>query len=101
MATNMQKTIAKIKVEGVLKEIAFKTTGEQVVMADGRTAEAVIASILTSIANLPNDSAIDEKVKNSCDALYNKIMGSYASITLRSGSANSVNASPYFSSNLL
>lgn len=75
MATNMQKTIAKIKVEGVLKEIAFKTTGEQVVMADGRTAEAVIASILTSIANLPNDSAIDEKVKNSCDALYNKIMG--------------------------
>lgn len=75
MATNMQKTIAKIKVEGVLKEIAFKTTGEQVVMADGRTAEAVIASILTSIANLPNDSAIDEKVKISCDALYNKIMG--------------------------
>ena len=70
MATNMQKTIAKIKVEGVLKEITFKTTGEQVVMADGRTAEAVIASILTSIANLPN-----EKVKISCDALYNKIMG--------------------------
>ena len=34
MATNMQKTIAKIKVEGVLKEIAFKTTGEQVVMAE-------------------------------------------------------------------
>ena len=73
--TTMEKRIAKIKVEGVLKELAFKTTGEQVVMADGRTAETVIAAIITNIANLPTGSDIDEKVKNSCDALYNKIMG--------------------------
>lgn len=75
MSTIMEKRIAKIKVEGVLKEIAFKTTGEQVFLADGRTVETVIASILTNIADLPNDSAVDEKVKKSCDALYNKIMG--------------------------
>lgn len=75
MATNMQKTIAKIKVEGVLKELAFKTTGEQVFLADGSTVEAVIASILTNIASQPTDSMIDAKVKASCDALYNKIMG--------------------------
>lgn len=75
MATNMQKTIAKIMVEGKLKDIAFKTTGEQVILNDGNTVESVIASILTNIADLPTDGAIDEKVKNSCDALYNKIMG--------------------------
>lgn len=75
MTTTMEKRIAKIKVEGNLKEIAFKTLGTQVFLEDGKTAEEVIASILTSIATLPTDSAIDEKVKNSCDALYNKIMG--------------------------
>lgn len=75
MATNMQKTIAKIMVEGKLKDIAFKTTGEQVILNDGNTVESVIASIITNIANLPNDNAIDTKIKNSCDALYNKIMG--------------------------
>ena len=34
-------------------------------------------------------------------ACFFSFQTSYASITLRSGSANSVNASPYFSSNLL
>lgn len=73
--SNIQKAIAKIKVEGMLKEIALKTTGEQVHLADGTTAEAAIASIITNIANLPTDSTVDAKVKDSCDALYNKIMG--------------------------
>lgn len=63
MTTTMEKRIAKIKVEGNLKEIAFKTLGTQVFLEDGKTAEEVIASILTSIATLPTDSAIDEKVK--------------------------------------
>lgn len=73
--SNIQKAIAKIKVEGMLKEIALKTTGEQVHLADGTTVEAAIASIITNIANLPTDSTVDAKVKDSCDALYNKIMG--------------------------
>lgn len=73
--SNIQKAIAKIKIEGILKEAAIKTIGEQVFLADGTTVEATIASILTNIANLPTESTVDTKVKASCDALYNKIMG--------------------------
>ena len=75
MATPVQKAIAEIKVEGVLKELMFKTIGTQVVLNSGETVESQLASILTEISDLPTDSNVDDKIKASCDALYNKILG--------------------------
>lgn len=73
--TPMEYVIAKIKLEGTLKEVLFKTTGALVTMADGRTAEAVIADVLQQITSLPTDSGIDNKISAATDELYNKIMG--------------------------
>lgn len=73
--TPMEYVIAKIKLEGALKEIFFKTTGSLVTMADGKTLEAAFAEMLTQINSLPTDSGIDNKIKTANDDLYNKIMG--------------------------
>lgn len=75
MATPMQKAIAEIKAEGVLKELMFKTIGTQVILNSGETVESQIASILSEISSLPTDSNVDSRIKASCDELYNKILG--------------------------
>lgn len=75
MANNIQEVIAKLKIEGVLKEVGLRTYGEFVYLADGTTAEAAIANILSQITNLPTDSGIDAKIKTACDTLYNKLLG--------------------------
>lgn len=73
--TNIQEVIAKLKIEGVLKEVGLRTYGKFVYLADGTTAEAAIANILTQITSLPTDSGIDAKIKTACDNLYNKLLG--------------------------
>lgn len=72
---NIQEAIAKIKIEGALKEVVFKTYGEHVYLNDGKTVEAAIAGILTQIAGLISGGDVDKKIEAANKALYNKIMG--------------------------
>ncbi len=72
---DFQEVIAKIMLEGVLKDAIFKTYGKACYLNDGTTVEAAIANILTSIDALPTSSDVDSKIAAESKALYNKIMG--------------------------
>ena len=63
-----------IKIEGELKELLVKTTGENVAVRyknEDTTLAAALADIYLSLTQLPTDTATDAKIKAAIDELVN------------------------------
>ena len=75
---NTKFILSKIKIEGVLRDIIAKTTGEYVTVTykgSETTLSNVLASILADISNLPTDTGIDAKIEAAKTAVKSDIMG--------------------------
>lgn len=62
---NTKYILEGIRIEGEFKELLVKTTGENVAViynGEDTTLAAALASIFTSLTNLPTDTAIDSKI---------------------------------------
>lgn len=71
---NTKYILEMIKIEGELKELLVKTTGENVTVTyNGKdtTLAAALAEIFTSLTNLPTDAGIDSKISAAIDELVN------------------------------
>ena len=82
---NTKFILSKIKIEGVLRDIIAKTTGEYVTVTykgSETTLSNVLASILADISNLPTDTGIDAKIEAAKTAVKSDIMGGAVPETL-------------------
>lgn len=71
---NTKYILEMIKIEGELKELLVKTTGENVAViynGENTTLAAALADIYLSLTQLPTDTAIETKIKAAVDELVN------------------------------
>lgn len=82
---NTKFILSKIKIEGVLRDIIAKTTGEYVTVTykgEETTLASAFAGILADISNLPTDTGIDGKIEAAKTAVKEDIMGGAVPETL-------------------
>ena len=70
----IKKVLLTKKINGVVYDLFPKTSAELVVYGETTVAQA-LASFASDMSNYYNKTEADQKTKEACDALYNKIMG--------------------------
>ena len=70
----IKKVLLSKKIENVVYDIFPKTSADVVVYGES-TVAATLGQFATDLANVYTKSEADTAIKNSADALYNKIMG--------------------------
>ena len=70
----IKKVLLTKKINEVVYDLFPKTSAELVVYGETTVAQA-LASFASDMSNYYNKTEADQKTKDACDALYNKIMG--------------------------
>lgn len=73
MANNADYVIAKIQLEGALKEYFFKSKSSLVTMNDGKTLEATITAITNAIEALPTGSDVTKAINDAIAAAISSV----------------------------